>query len=139
MANTTARTIGAAVALIAVGITSGAAAQDTGLRPGWSFEIAPYVWLPSVNANLRYDLPSNIGGTADVKADAGDYFANLNFATAFAATARYDRFSLLTDVMYVSADAGSSRVESANILGIGRNPISSTANIGVNSTLKTTL
>ena len=129
----------AAAGLLAAGISTGAAAQDTGLRPGWSFEIAPYVWLPSVDANLRYSLPNNIGGTADVKANADDYFANLNFAAAFAATARYDRFSLLTDVMYVSADAGSSRVESANVIGVGRNPISSTANIDVNSTLKTTL
>ena len=109
----------AAAGLLAAGISTGAAAQDTGLRPGWSFEIAPYVWLPSVDANLRYSLPSNIGGTADVKANADDYFANLNFAAAFAATARYR--SLLTDVMYVSADAGSSRVESANVIGVGRN------------------
>ena len=129
----------AAIALLATGITGGAAAQNTGLRPGWSFEVAPYVWLPSVNARLRYDLPTTVGGSADVKADADDYFANLNFAGALAATARYDRFSLLTDVIYVSADAGSSRVESVNIVDVGRNPISSTANIGTSSTLKTTL
>lgn len=126
-------------ALVAAGMSTGAAAQETGLRPGWSFEVAPYVWLPSVSANLRYALPSTLGGSADVKADADDYFARLNFAAAFAATVRYDRFTLLTDVMYVSADAGTSRVESADILGVGRNPISSTANIDVGSTLKTTL
>ncbi len=129
----------AAAAVIASGIATGAAAQDTGLRPGWSFEVAPYVWLPSVSGNLRYDIPTGAGGTADVKADADDYFANLNFAGALAATARYDRFSLLTDIIYVSADAGSSRVEAANPFGVGRNPISSTANIGTDSTLKTTL
>lgn len=129
----------AAVAL-AAGLGPAAHAQDTGLRPGWSFEIAPYAWLPSVDATLRYgNLRSPLAGSADVKADADDYFANLNFATAFSATARYDRFTLLTDVIYVSADSGSSRVDSVNVLDVGRNPISSTLNAGGNSTLKTTL
>ncbi|MBR0683040.1 hypothetical protein GXW74_21285 [Roseomonas eburnea] len=128
-----------AAALVTMGVCAGAAAQEAGLRPGWSFEVAPYVWLPSVSANLRYDLRSQLAGSADVKADAGDYFGNLNFAGALAATVRYDRFSLLTDIIYVSADAGGSRVEGVDIIGVGRNPISSTLNVSGNSTLKTTL
>ncbi|GGJ02464.1 hypothetical protein [Neoroseomonas lacus] len=139
MTNHSGRNLAAAAALIAIGATSGAAAQDTGLRPGWSFEIAPYVWLPSVSANLRYNLPNNAGGTADVKANADDYFANLNAALALAGTVRYDRFSLITDIMYVSASAGSSRVQSVNLLDVGRDPISSTVDASGNSTLKTTL
>jgi hypothetical protein len=133
------RTLAAAAALIALGTTSAASAQDSGLRPGWSFEVAPYAWLPSVSADLRYDLPTGRGESADVRAEAGDYFANLNFAGALAATARYDRFSLLTDILYVSADAGASRVDSVNLIDIGRNPISSTLNLSGTSTLKTTL
>lgn len=129
----------AAAGLLSVGLSAGAVAQDSGFRPGWSFEVAPYAWLPSVNATLRYNLPAGLGGTADVKTDANDYFANLNFAGALAATARYDRFSLLTDIIYVSADAGSSRVQAVDAVEIGRNPVSSTANIGTDSTLKTTL
>ncbi|WP_198375119.1 hypothetical protein [Neoroseomonas rubea] len=133
------RRLCAAAALLAAGLNTGAAAQDTGLRPGWSFEVAPYAWVPSINANLRYALPPGIGGSADVKADASDYFAQLNFAAALAATVRYDRFTLLTDIMYVSADAGGSRVEAADILGVGRNPISSTVNVSGSTNLKTTL
>jgi hypothetical protein len=133
------RNLAAAAALMALGATSGAKSQDTGLRPGWSFEIAPYVWLPTVDATLRYNVPSNFGGTADVKADAGDYFANLNGALALAGVVRYDRFSVMTDIMYVSATAGGSRVDSVNIADIRRDPISSTVNAGGDSTLKTTL
>ncbi|CAH0131819.1 hypothetical protein [Roseomonas sp. CECT 9278] len=132
-----ARSLAAATALVAM--SAAAQAQDTGLRPGWSFEVAPYVWLPSVSADLRYDIPTGLRGTADVKAEADDYFANLNFAMAFAATARYDRFSVLTDVMYVSAEAGSSRVSSVDVFDVRRNPVSSTLNAGGDSTLKTTL
>lgn len=133
------RGVAAAAALLTIGAATSAGAQEAAPSP-WSFEVAPYAWLPSVDANLRYNLPTaGLGGSTDVKADPGNYFANLNFAGALAASVRYDRFSLLTDVLYVSADAGASRVESANIIGVGRNPISSTANISGDSTLKTTL
>ena len=139
MTSRRARRMAVAAALVSIAATSAASAQDTGLRPGWSFEIAPYLWLPTVNATLRYNVPSNFGGTADVKADAGDYFANLNGALALAGVVRYDRFSVLTDIMYVNATAGGSRVESVNIADIGRDPISSTLNTGGDTTLKTTL
>jgi hypothetical protein len=139
MPNNSVRNLAAAAALMAIGASSGAAAQDTGRGPGWSFEIAPYVWLPTVSANLRYSLPTSFGGTADVKANADDYFANLNAALALAGTVRYDRFSLMTDILYVSASAGSSRVQSVNVADIRRDPISSTLNAGGDSTLKTTL
>ena len=139
MTSRRARRMAVAAALVSIAATSAASAQDTGLRPGWSFEIAPYLWLPTVNATLRYNVPSNFGGTADVNADAGDYFANLNGALALAGVVRYDRFSVLTDIMYVNATAGGSRVESVNIADIGRDPISSTLNSGGDTTLKTTL
>ncbi len=134
-----ARHLAVATTLLAVGATSGAAAQGTGLQPGWSFDIAPYVWLPTVAADLRYSLPRSPSGTADIRADPGNYTDSLNAAIAFAATARYDRFSLVTDFMYVSASAGASRTESVNIFDVGRNPISSAVNVGGDTTLKTTL
>lgn len=139
MLRATARSLAAAAALFVLSVAPPAQAQDTGLRPGWSFEVTPYAWLPSVNANLRYALPTDLGGSLDVKADAGDYFAELNFATAFAASVRYDRFTLLTDVMYVSADAGGSRGRSADIIGVQRNPVSRRVDVSGNTNLKTTL
>jgi hypothetical protein len=139
MTHHAARSLAAATALIAIAAAPPAQAQDSGLRPGWSFEVAPYVWLPSVSANLRYALPADLGGSADVKADAGDYFAELNFAAAFAASVRYDRFTLLTDFMYVSADAGGSRGRSADIIGVQRNPVSRRVDVSGNTNLKTTL
>jgi hypothetical protein len=131
--------IGAAAALLAIGASTGAAAQPAGLRPGWSVEVAPYLWLPTISGNLRYELPPGLAGSASVKTDAGDYFEQLNAALLLAATARYDRFTVLTDLMYVSADAGGSRVQAVDIAGVGRNPVSSTANASGNSNLKMTL
>lgn len=125
--------------LLATGLGNGAAAQDSRLRPGWSFELAPYAWLPTFSADLRFALPPALGGSADVRSDAGDYGSNLNAAVAFTGAARYDRFTLLTDFMYVSAGSGGSRVEAVDIAGVGRNPISSTVNRSGDTTLRTTL
>lgn len=130
---------GAAAALITLGISSGAAAQQDAPRAGWSFDVAPYLWLPAISGNLRYDLPQRPSGSADVKLDAGDYFEQLNAALVVAATARHGRFTVLTDLMYVSADAGGSRVQAVDVVGVGRNPVSSTANASGESNLKMTL
>jgi hypothetical protein len=130
---------GAAAALLSMGLGAGAAAQPAELRPGWSFDVAPYLWLPTISGNLRYHLPQALDGSASVKADAGDYFEQLNAALLLAATARHGRFTLLTDIMYVSAEAGGSRVQAVDLAGVGRNPISSTANVSGSSSLNMTL
>ncbi len=126
-------------ALIASCMSTNALARGATPAPGWSFDIAPYIWLPSVSGELRHALPAGLGGAASVNADAGDYLRQLNAAIAFAATVRNGRFALLTDVIYVSADTGSSRVSAVDIAGVGRNPISSGLSTASNSTLSTAL
>jgi hypothetical protein len=36
--------------------------------------VAPYLWLPTIGGELRYDLPPALGGSASIEADAGGYF-----------------------------------------------------------------
>jgi hypothetical protein len=129
-------TLGAAL-LAALG--GGAAAQEAAPAAGWRFEVAPYVWLPSVDAKLRFGLPPGVGGTTDVRTDASDYATELNFAVAVAGSARLDRFSLLTDLIYANAEAGRSRVEAADIAGVGRSLISRSANSSGRLNLETML
>ena len=71
-------------------------------RTGWVFNVAPYLWLPSVNTTLDYNLPPELGGRlpTDVSTGPGSYLTHLNFAAMVAADARNGRFSLLTDFMY---------------------------------------
>lgn len=95
--------------LCATGIVSTAAAQAPAAQPaaanqgsdgGWSFSLAPYVWLPTVDSTINYTTPRGGTATASVSAGIGDYISNINFALAVAAEARYQRFSILTDVFY---------------------------------------
>src|ERR1700752_3055946 len=77
-------------------------ATQASTSSGWIFNVAPYIWLPTVHANLQYNLPPTLGGRlpTELSSGPGDYISNLNFAAMLAADARYDRFSVLTDFIY---------------------------------------
>ena len=69
---------GLVVGLVAFGASPGASAQQpAGLpsRPltntGWSFNVAPYLWLPSINTDLNYNLPAGLGGRLPTEVSAG--------------------------------------------------------------------
>jgi hypothetical protein len=108
---------------------------------GWIINIAPYMWLPTVNANLSYNLPPELGGRlpTDVSSGPGDYLSHLHFATMFAADVQYDRLSLLTDYMYVNGGVGTTNVKSLDLFGLPSQPISRTLELGTSSTLKATI
>ncbi len=110
-------------------------------QPGWQFNIAPYLWLPSINTTLNYSLPPALGGTlpTDVSSGVGDYLPHLRFAAMFAAEARYDRFSVLTDFMYVSASAGRTNIRSLDFFGLPSQPISRSLELGASTTLKSAI
>ena len=108
---------------------------------GWMFNVAPYIWLPTVHANLDYNLPPALGGRlpTDVSSGPGDYISKLNFAAMFAAEARYDRFSVLTDFMYTNGNAGSSNIRSIDFLGLPSIPISRSLATSTSSRLSSTV
>jgi hypothetical protein len=93
------------VLLLAVGARSGVRAQQPGSAGqaappnGWAFEAAPYLWFPTVNLSLEYNLPPALGGRlpTDVSVGPGDVYGHFDFGGMFAAEARNGPFSLLTD------------------------------------------
>lgn len=111
--------------------------------PGWVFNVAPYVWLPSVNATLNYKLPAGMDGRlpSSVSSGPGDYLSHLNFAAMGAADARYGRFSLLTDFVFTdfSATGGASHIKSVDFRGLPSVPITSDRQIGIGTRLKATI
>lgn len=126
-----------APAALAIGLISpGAMAQDTGLRPGWSFNVGVYAWLPTLDGTFNYALPTGVAGAANVSADAGDYFSNLNFAALIATEVRYERFSLVTDLMYMDIGGDSSRLRSVDVAGLPSNPLSTTVSTATDTNFK---
>ncbi|HTJ89116.1 MAG TPA: hypothetical protein VL356_02920 [Acidocella sp.] len=101
--------------LLASLCASGAKAQSTAqllTQPsGWSFSVAPYLWLPDIHANLDYNVADGRGSRlpTDIAIGPGKYISGLHFAFQGAAEARYGRFSILTDLVYLDTGGGRSR------------------------------
>lgn len=119
---------------------SGQPPQSPGTS-GWIFNVAPYVWLPTVHANLDYNLPSSLGGRlpTDLSSSPGEYLSKLNFAAMIAAEARYDRFSVLTDFIYINGNAGSSNIRSIDFLGLPSIPVSRSLETSVSTRMSSTV
>ncbi len=68
---------------------------------GWTFSIAPYLWMAGISGETaQFGLP-----TVDIDADFGDILRHLDFAFMAAGEARYDRFSVIGDVIYTKLSA----------------------------------
>jgi hypothetical protein len=132
---------GAMLALTAA-FSGGLAAQTVpSTEPGWTFAVAPYVWAPSIEGDLRYSAPGGMGGVsgASVGMDATNLLEALNFAAMVAAEARKGRFSILTDFIYLDLGNSTSAVRSVDFVQVGRNPVSTTLNAGTESSVRGSL
>lgn len=70
---------------------------------GWTFSVAPYFWAAGLSGEVaQFGLPS-----IQVDAKFGDVLKNLDFAAMAIAEARYDRYSVFGDLMYVKLSTGS--------------------------------
>ena len=124
-------------ALFAAGGTSNARAQQPVIpaQPasspsGWTFNVAPYVWLASLNVSTNLNLPPAVGGgtvSSTTSLGFGDVVNHINFGVMLAADAQYDRFSVLTDFMYLNLGGTASQFRSVNFPDHPHIPIAASA------------
>lgn len=70
---------------------------------GWTFSVAPYFWAAGLSGETaQFGLP-----TVDIDSSFSDILDNLDFAAMAIAEARYDRYSIFGDLMYVKVSTGS--------------------------------
>src|SRR5271166_6205413 len=133
--------------LLAAGGMSGAHAQQpiSAGQPavtgsGWTFNVAPYLWMPHLDVTNSFNLPPALGGTLSTESSIGfgDVLSHLNFGVMAAADARYDRFSILTDFLYFNLGDTAVRLKSVNFSGLPSIPISTAAqtSAGLNANAK---
>jgi len=94
------RIFSVSLALVCVAF-SGAAIAETS-SDGWQFQLTPYLWLPTIDGTLNYDLPPGGGGSPDVEVGPTDWLELLNFGALIGGSARKGRFSMFTDFVYLS-------------------------------------
>ena len=107
---------------------------------GWTFNVAPYVWTATIDASSKFNLPSVRGGTvtSDASVGFGSILSHLNFGLMVSADAQYDRFSVLTDFMYLNVSGAASRFRSVNFPNASGVPVPATvqSHVGLNLNAK---
>jgi hypothetical protein len=113
---------------------------DVQLAPAWTFAVAPYGWLPRISSTLSFTGPRGATVTSDVSVGVGDYISKLNFATFIGGEARYDRFTVMTDLIYanVSLTTNNNHLSTVN-LGSGPIFIPREQQLGTGTRMSTTV
>lgn len=129
--------VGVVLALLAFVLPAQAQAQTVPrAEPGWQFSVTPYAWVPSIDGTLRYQLPAQTGaGSADVAKDSFSVLEALNFAAMIAAEARYQRYSVLTDFIYMDLGSAGSKLRSVDFAGSGNGGVAANLDRGTESSL----
>ena len=138
---TSARLLPALLLLLLSGLVLPAQAQTVPrAEPGWQFSVTPYAWVPSIDGTLRYQLPGQSGsGSADVSKDGSSLLEALNFAAMIAAEARYQRYSVMTDFIYLDLGGSSSKLRDVNFGGGGNAGVGANLDRGTESSLSGSL
>jgi hypothetical protein len=70
-------------------------------QSGWTFTAAPYFWMAGISGDTaQFGLPE-----VHIDSDFGDILGYLDFAFMGAGEARYDRFSVIGDIIYTKLGA----------------------------------
>jgi hypothetical protein len=109
-------------------------AQSVEPADTWTFSITPYLWLPNVNGTLKYDVPPD-SGSPEVETGPNDYLQNLQSVIMLSGEARKERWSVFTDIIYLSFGDEDSSVKSVNF---GGSIVSSSLNLATTSSLRGT-
>jgi len=68
----------------------------------WTFRLTPYLWLPTIDGSLKYALPPGSGGSPEISVGPTDWLDLLNAGLLLSGSASKGRFSLYSDVVYLS-------------------------------------
>jgi len=117
-----------ATALAATALFAPAAGAESVANDQWTFALTPYLWLPTINGSLQYQLPQ---GTPDVETGPNDYLSNLQMAVMLSGEARKGKWSLFSDLIYLDFESENSRVKS-----LGGNLVDVSLDLGTESSLK---
>ena len=112
-----------------------------GSAAGWTFSITPYAWLPTVSTTYSYTGPRGVFSvTNTINAGIGDYISELNFGLMLGGEARYDRFTIMTDLVYANASitTKNSHLSSVN-LGLAPIDIPRDLQVSTGTRLATTI
>ena len=99
----------------------------------WSYSLTPYVWLPSINGKLKYEIPPGAGGAPEVDTGPNNYLENLSMVLMLAGEARKGDWGIFTDFIYLKFDKQKSNVSA---IDFGGSRVNTSADVSTQSGLK---
>jgi hypothetical protein len=120
--------LGAAFAAQAQVPFGGRPDQINGVQ-GWTFNVSPYLWMPTIDAGIHYPLGVSARVPGNVRAAPNDYLDKLNFSAMGAAEARYDRWSIFGDLLYMNLGTKQSHISEIHDRGNPAIPVQRTTDI----------
>jgi len=121
------------VTITAAIFTTPAQAQTAAPADQWTFSITPYLWLPNINGKLKYDIPPGSGGSPEIEVGPNDYLQSLEGVMLISGEVRKDKWSVFTDLIYLSFAKEKSSVKEINF---GGDLVSSGLNLATSSWLR---
>jgi hypothetical protein len=102
----------------------------------WHFTLTPYLWLPSVTGDLKFEVPRFPGVIENMNIDASalDVLKHLRFGFMGAGDVRKDNWSAFTDLIYVSVSGENAAVKTVTgPLGLIDTPVNLGTSAGIKS------
>lgn len=125
-----------APAMLAFALAAPLPAAGQATDDKWQFSLMPYLWLPTIDANLRFQTRAGGSPEVDVKAHPGDYLSDVQMALMLVFEARKSKWLVFSDITYMKLSDDTSSVRAINFNpGLPPNPISTTLNSGTHTDL----
>jgi hypothetical protein len=133
----------AIIGLLVVGAQESARAQISGAVSSdasspLTFNLTPYLWLPTIDSTLKYPVRGGGTATATMSVGPGDWIPKFNIGALLAGEVRYERFSLLTDLLYMNVGTSVGRIKSFD-QGQTSIPVDGAVSAGLSTRLGSTI
>ncbi len=124
------------IALFALLVPFSGRAENAPPAHRWQFSVTPYLWVPSPNGTLKYEIPPGSGGGPEV--DLTSYvLENLQAVFMMTGEARKGDWALLADVVYLDVESQDSTVKSVDFnFGGGKVTVPAGINLGTTTSLR---
>lgn len=117
--------LGICIALLLFCSVNNAAARDADT---WEFDFSIYGWYSGIDSTIK--LPNSPGAGQSTSIDASDILANLEMIFMGGLEARYNKWSVITDVIYMDVSAEKNQTLSVQPQGI---PVNAAVNLDLAS------
>jgi hypothetical protein len=105
-----------ALALGALAVSSsGILAADGSL--GLNFSIQPYLWMPTIETDLKFTAPDGSTGEPTIKVEPDDYLEDVDIALLLTAEMRKGRWSLVADFVFMEVSSKDNSVKQVDFGG----------------------